>query len=436
LTFDDAKAEKYQQQTNVKEEESLSPIYLVTDGVESSYTKKGYHLAFNDFLRTLGWNQDPEALRVLLDLKPSIIESRIINYIKSLKERKLSASTIRIYCSPIFHFFEINDVHINTRKIKRFFPLDESEHYSTDRPYSVNEIKQILDKCDIRSRVIILLMASTGMRIGALLMDKEGRPGIRLGDLKKNDEFGLYMIWVYSYSKKHRYYTFCTPECASAIDAYLAYRKKFGEELKDKSPLIREQFNIDNPFTVKSPRFLSRRMMAHIFDDVLKRSGINQLQPGQKRRDVMTSHGFRKFFITECDRANMSYSVREFLAGHRLPNNDPHYVYRTEEDRLAEYVKVIDRLTINQEHKLQKKVQELEGRQAQKIALLEERLNNTEKSFSEWKNFTAGLEALNIRHNNTLYDFTSYYQKRLKEAGLWTKAEEEKFEKRYDDCND
>ena len=37
-----------------------------------------------------------------------------------------------------------------------------------DRPYSVNEIELILSQCDIRSRVTILLMASTGMRIGGL----------------------------------------------------------------------------------------------------------------------------------------------------------------------------------------------------------------------------------------------------------------------------
>jgi hypothetical protein len=41
------------------------------------------------------------------------------------------------------------------------------------------------------------------------------------------------MIWVYSRSKANRYYTFCTPECTAAIDAYLDYRKSFGEELKD-----------------------------------------------------------------------------------------------------------------------------------------------------------------------------------------------------------
>lgn len=37
-------------------------------------------------------------------------------------------------------------------------------------------------------------MASTGMRLGAL-------SGLKLGDLKKIEEFGLYLIWVYNNSK-------------------------------------------------------------------------------------------------------------------------------------------------------------------------------------------------------------------------------------------
>jgi hypothetical protein len=57
------------------------------------------------------------------------------------------------------------------------------------------------------------------------------------------------MIWAYNRYRADRYYTFCTPECATAIDAYLDYRRSFHEEIKDKSPLIREEFNIDNPFT-------------------------------------------------------------------------------------------------------------------------------------------------------------------------------------------
>ena len=98
-------------------------------------------------------------------------------------------------------------------------PEDESEHYGRDRPYSIKEIEQILSKCDVRDKVATLVMLSTGMRIGGL---RE----LQIDDIKKIEEYGLYLIWVYNRSGKARYYTFCTPECAVAIDEYLEYRKR------------------------------------------------------------------------------------------------------------------------------------------------------------------------------------------------------------------
>ena len=94
---------------------------------------------------------ESDDLVALLDYKPSVIESKIIRHFERLKERKISYSAIHVSYAAIVHFFEINDINLNTRKIKRFFPQDESDRYSTDRPYSMDEIKQILNKCDIRS---------------------------------------------------------------------------------------------------------------------------------------------------------------------------------------------------------------------------------------------------------------------------------------------
>ena len=94
------------------------------------------------------------------------------------------------------------------------------------------------------------------------------------------DEFSLYLIWVYNRSRKDRYYTFCTPEAARAIDEYLEHRKSFGEELKDKSPLIRDKFNIDNPFTTKAPQFLSMRTLSFIFEDAIKKASLPSATAG------------------------------------------------------------------------------------------------------------------------------------------------------------
>jgi integrase len=199
-------------------------------------------------------------------------------------------------------------------------------------------------------------MVSTGMRIGAL-------PGLQIGDIASvridNSNSKLYKMWVYARSRKDRYYTFCTPECAAAIDSYLDYRKRFGEELKDKTPLIREQFNIDNPFTIQSAKLRSERTIIYAVEQVLKRSGVN------KTGEVMRSYGFRKFYVSQMIKVNVNYNAREYLVGHRQSRGlDQSYDRTSEEDRLTEYAKAIDLLTISPEHRLQKKVKQLEVEQS------------------------------------------------------------------------
>jgi integrase len=109
----------------------------------------------------------PEDLLNQARKNPRLIESTIINYIRHLaEEQKLAHKTIHVHCYAIFHFLEMNDVNLNKKKIKRFVPPDESS--LNDRAYTHEEIANILLKCDDRARVIVLLMASTGMRVGAI----------------------------------------------------------------------------------------------------------------------------------------------------------------------------------------------------------------------------------------------------------------------------
>jgi hypothetical protein len=66
----------------------------------------------------------------------------------------------------------------------------------------------------------------------------------------------------------------------------------------------------------------------------------------------MQSHGFRKFIITQCDKAGLTFIAREYISGHRLPNQDASYLGNTKEDRLKKYVRAIPLLTIDLNQKL------------------------------------------------------------------------------------
>lgn len=132
-----------------------------------------------------------------------------------------------------------------------------------DRPYTRQEIHTMLKSAnDIRVGIMILLIASSGMRMGAI-------PLLKSNNLTKIDKLGLYQISVYEGSKKSNYSTFCTPECTNLIDSYLNYRKHAGEELNGSSPLIREQFNPKDKFKVNNSRHIKTGLINYLINEVV-----------------------------------------------------------------------------------------------------------------------------------------------------------------------
>jgi len=109
----------------------------------------------------------------------------------------------------------MNDIRINEKRVSKF--MGKYRMKNTDREYTHSEIKQILDVSDLRMKSVILLMACTGMRLGAI-------PELRLIHLEEIPDKKIYKFTAYE-KVKEEYYTFCSPECYSAIQAYFEYRK-------------------------------------------------------------------------------------------------------------------------------------------------------------------------------------------------------------------
>jgi hypothetical protein len=117
------------------------------------------------------------------------------------EEKKLRHNSVKSILAAVIHFFELNDIVLNRHKIGKFMPADED--VKEDRCYTHEEIAKLLAASDERFRVCILLMASTGMRVGAI-------PDLQIGDLTKIPQYNIHKIQVYARSKKDRYYTFCS----------------------------------------------------------------------------------------------------------------------------------------------------------------------------------------------------------------------------------
>ena len=85
---------------------------------------------------------------------------------------------------------------------------------------------------------------------------------------------------------------------------------------------------------------------------------------------VKLTHGYRKFAITSMVSAGVKDTHRRYLTGHAQVGQDASYVLPTEDDLLAEYVKAIPLLTIDQTQKLKTRVKEIETERSQEMVEL------------------------------------------------------------------
>jgi integrase len=282
------------------------------------------------------------------------IETQIIAYLVSMRQQKLSRSILNNRLAAIKKFYEMNDVLLNWRKVSQY--LGENTRRFKDRAYTTEEIQQLLTKADERMRVVILLLASTGLRIGAI-------PDLKLRHLTKIDKYNLYQVVVYENSSEE-YYTFCSTECANAIDSYMEYRRRHYENITPDSPLIRDQFDRNKP-TQRKPRHIPLNTLHHILRDLLLASGVQKVEHltetrgnGRIKKEVMRAHGFRKFCETNMIRSKVNAEAREMLMGHSIGLGDSYY-RPTSDELLKEYLKCVDLVTINDENRLRRKVGEL-----------------------------------------------------------------------------
>jgi integrase len=326
------------------------------DTIKSDKTRKQYKRCLVKFMRFASITEVDNLLVLAGD--PKALQQKIIDYVSYLKARRLSAVTISLYLAAVVHFYSMNDVTLNRRRIGRFIP--QKIRYNRDRAYTREEISKLLEFCDLRNRAIVLLFASTGMRVGAV-------PGLNLEHLSKVEVYNLYQITVYA-GYEEEYICFCTPEAAKAIDEYLSYRERAGEALIPGSPLFREQFDVSD---LEQIRKKAKRITEDVIDRVLANKltiygimPIEQLKEGEegkggkKRKAVMRTHGFRKFVDTTMINHKLNSTIRKMLLGQSTELDESYYRPQPD-DLLQEYLIVVDARTINEENRLRRQVREL-----------------------------------------------------------------------------
>ena len=348
----------------VKQQTTVQRHFL--NSLSSEVTRHVYARGLRFFCRFIKVEENnyDVLLEWIISRDKKSLESAVIDYILYLKEdKKLAPYSISTYLNPIRHFFKMNDiVSVNWGKVNKF----QGKKYcrTQDRPYTREEILRLLEAGTLRDKIMILLMSSGGLRVGAL-------SGITLKDLTQIDRYNLFQIKVYA-GTEAEYITFCTPETRKYIQEYLDLRTRYGERLIPNSPLLRKHFNTSEP---NSAAFQHNKGMSYggIRNSVLNllhRSGVRSRRKEiNERTEVMMDHALRKYFATSLETEGINPVYIDLLLGHDMGlksiYSKPSSMQLLEGNgnKVLGYIHGIDVLTINEENRLKSKVTELAAKQ-------------------------------------------------------------------------
>ena len=165
-------------------------------------------------------------------------------------------------------------------------------HWITIRGYTHEEITRLLSFSNVKHRALILTLASTGMRREALAQ-------LKTSDIEYFEQYRLYKIKIYGKTQSEQI-CFTTPEAANEIQQYLKIR----DRLRQDNSLFRYD-NAVKRFSCLSVSYLV--IKAKIW--VMYTIEAEGYRHGQLLRSSRTTHGLRKFCITQMARAKVDTEI-------------------------------------------------------------------------------------------------------------------------------
>jgi len=295
------------------------PLQNFLYALKAPDSKRQYPRRFEYFLDYLGLKGTLKEKCIIFyeqaKHEPLWTQHQIMQYVEFQKERaekgEIAESTINNYYKSVKLFCEMNDIILNWKKIAKGKP--QHRDYANDRAPTIEEIERLLKFPDRRIKVIVLVMISSGIRVGAWDYLK-WKHIIPIKNDKYNEVIAAKII-VYA-GTKEEYFSFITPEAFNALQEYIEFRSSCGEKITGESWLIRDIWKSTNiKFQNRGglatvPRKLKSSGIRSIISRAEWEQGIREpLTDGKKRHEFQAVHSMRKYFKSHCEQVMKSINV-------------------------------------------------------------------------------------------------------------------------------
>jgi integrase/recombinase XerD len=317
-----------------------SSLVLLFETLESEYTKRYYTHFLNKFSKHIGKNFDD-----ILLMDKSEINQAVQTFIIEIK-KEVNPNSIPTIIAPIRSFLEVNEIVLNWRLMRRFYP--RRAKVSGASAWSTEDIQKMLETTTSQqNKTIIHMLASTGCRIGGL--EKLQLKHVR------DVEHGCKMVTIYP-DDFEEYYSFLTPEAAMVYDSYLKLRESKGELLNEESFVFKPKKISKH----QTGGYLNRFAMSNVVRRAVERAGLRGAM-WNKRYATQACHGFRKRFNTILkSTVVMGEGVEvEKMMGHFTIKFKQDTSYFQFDKMLDAFVSGIADLTISDDHRLRYENKEL-----------------------------------------------------------------------------
>ena len=254
-------------------------------------------------------------------------------FAKWLREGGYAVSSGNNYINTVTTWLSENDIELSKKERKRIKKQQPNVGRAREATFTADTIKRIVSHCDARMAAIVMISATSGLRISEVLK-------LQPGDVDLNSDPVKITIPDKYVKNRRGFVTFISSEAVDCLNAWLRVRDDYVEvSARRGSGLARTGHGALK--RVDDTRIFpySESVIEESYGYTLKRAGLdekdtNLLLP----RYVYRIHGLRKFFLSNASRYNRE--IAETLANHSGYLTDE---YRRHDDKiLAEEYKKIE----------------------------------------------------------------------------------------------
>ncbi len=210
------------------------------------------------------------------------------DFVITLANKNLAPKTVGAWSASLRKFLLSNGIDLKRRTQIKIYNIHEDVLPSKD------DLRKIFENCSLRTKTIISLLSSSGLRIGELR-------NLKISDTDMSSEPGMIRIRGLTAKERKSRITFFSNEAKHFLQSYLDHKKNNGHQITEDSFL----------FTTNDGTQMSYQNLQFILNNVFRK-----VSKKEGKRYGLHAHSLRKFFKTQLISAGVPAPIVDKLSGH------------------------------------------------------------------------------------------------------------------------